>query len=355
MTDQTNSLPFQAVIDSLIESGKPFPQSYLNRFSDILSSDLVLLKNSWADIKPKRRLSLVEDLIKYNEKNTIVCFDDVAGFFLTDSDARVRSGGVRLLRESEDPRMVNRLIRMVEHDKQLLVRAAAASGLGPFVLLGELDKISHEKLSRIEHVLLPRITGTDDDLVRRSALEAMGYSSRKEMTRLISEAFEEPDPDWVASSLVAMGRSASEEWEMHVLKSLFHPDVVVRIEAIRAAGALTLTRAVEPLLEMLDSYEVTNKEFRHAAIWSLSEIGGEKANAALEALLDNAPNDEEADFIEEAIENLGYASGSPGLDFLDLNNLDKSADIFDDSLGEYADGETDYEDFSEDEPGREYD
>lgn len=355
MTDQTNSVPFQAVLDSLIESGKPFPQSYLNRFSDILSSDLVLLKNSWADIKPKRRLSLVEDLIKYNEKNTIVCFDDVAVFFLADSDARVRSGGVRLLRESEDPRMVDRLIRLVERDKQLLVRAAAASGLGPFVLLGELDKISHEKLSRIEHVLLPRITGTDDDLVRRSALEAMGYSSRKEMTHLISEAFEEADPDWVASALVAMGRSASEEWEMHVLKSLFHPDVVVRIEAIRAAGALTLTRAVEPMLEMLDTIEETNKEFRHAAIWSLSEIGGEKANAALEALLDNARNDEEADFIEEAIENVGYASGSLGLDFLDLNNLDKSADIFDDSHDEYADGETDDEYYSEDESGREYD
>ncbi len=94
---------------------------------------------------------------------------------------RVRVAAIRLLRESEDPRLVERLISMVERDKQVVVRAAAASGLGPFVLLGELDKISPEKLSHIEHVLLPRITGTDDDLVRRSALEAMGYSSRKEM------------------------------------------------------------------------------------------------------------------------------------------------------------------------------
>lgn len=354
MTRPSNSIPFQSVLDSLNDTGKPFPQSYLTRFSDIQPTDLALLKSTWIEIKPKRRLSLVEDLIKYNEKNTIVCFDDVAVLFLTDPDSRIRAAAIRLLRESEDPRMVDRLIHMVEHDKQLLVRAAAASGLGSFVLLGELDKISKEKLARIERTLLPRITGTDDDLVRRSALEAMGYSSRNEMTHLISEAFEETDPDWIASSLVSMGRSASEEWEMHVLRSLFHPDVVVRIEAIRAAGALTLNRAVEPLLEMLDTGGEMNKELRHAAIWSLSEIGGEKANAALEALLDNALTDEEADFIEEAIENLGTGTSSLGLDFIDLNSLDSSGQGYG-AFSNYTDGELG-EDFSEeDEVDDDYD
>ncbi len=180
------------------------------------------------------------------------------------------------------------------------------------MLLGELDKISPEKLAHIERVLLPRITGTEDDLIRRSALEAMGYSSRKEMDHLIADAFEESDPDWVASSLVAMGRSASEEWEIHILRSLFHPDSVVRIEAIHAAGALNLSRAVEPLLEMLDLGGEMSKELRLAAIWALSEIGGEKASAALEALLDNALSDEEADFVEEAIDNIGSGSSSLG-------------------------------------------
>jgi HEAT repeat protein len=330
MTEKINSIPFQSVLDALIESGKPFPSSFLTRFSDIQASDLALLKNHWADVKPKRRLSLVEDLIKFNEKTTIVCFDDVAIFFLSDEDARVRTAAIRLLRESEDPRLVDRLITLLERDKQLIVRAAAASGLGMFVLLGELDKISPEKLSRIERVLLPRITGTDDDLIRRGALEAMGYSSRKEIPGLIADAFDESDPDWVASALVAMGRSASEEWEMPILRSLFHQDAVVRMEAIRAAGALNLTRAVEPLLEMLDSGGEMTRELRYAAIWSLSEIGGEKASAALEALLDEAATDEEADFIDEAIENVG-SSNSLGLDFLDLNGLDHSGSEFEDS------------------------
>jgi hypothetical protein len=361
MTLKNNSVPFQAVIDELMENGKPFPGSFLNRFSDMPSDDLALLKTIWPEVKPKRRLSLVEDLVKFNENNTIVCFDDVAALFLKDDDLRVRVAGIRLLRESEDSRVVEPLISLLEHDKQFLVRAAAAVGLGQFVLLGELDKISPEKLARIERVLLPRITGTDDDLVRRSALEAMGFSSRKEMDRLIADAFEETDPDWIASALVAMGRSASEDWEMHILRSLFHPDMVVRIEAVRAAGALSLSRAVEPMLEMLDGTE-PNKEVRFAAIWSLSEIGGEKANAALEAMLDNAVSDEETEFIEQAIENSGSENGALGLDFLDLNDLTNTssgrfADLDDEEdeddygaeafKGEYDDEEADFdEDFN---------
>jgi hypothetical protein len=352
MTTKTNSVPFQALIDELMEISKPFPSSYLTRFSDISNEDLDLLKTAWPKIKTKRRLNLAEDLIKLNEKTTIVCFDDVALFLLKDEDFRIRIAGIRLVRESEDFRVVERLISLLEHDKQFLVRAAAAGGLGPFVLLGELDKLSPEKLARMERVLLARIISTDDDLVRRSALEAMGFSSRKEMERLIADAFEESDPDWIASALVAMGRSASEDWEMHILRSLFHPDMVVRLEAIRAAGALTITRAVEPMLEMLDGTE-PNKELRLAAIWSLSEIGGEKANAALEALLDNAISDEEAEYIEEAIENLGSQNGTLGLDILDLKELAGSSSHFadsnadeDDEYGddlEYDDEEADFD------------
>lgn len=349
MPEKSSSFPFQSVVDALIETGKTLSSSYLSRFSDIQPEDLALLKQNWNDIKPKRRLKLVEDLIQFNENNTIVCFDDVASLFLKDDDARVRTAGIRLLRESEDPRFVEQFIQLLEHDKELIVRAAAAGGLGPYVLLGELDKISHEKLSRIEHALLPRVTGTDDDLVRRSALEALGYSSRKEMNHLISEAFEESDPDWVASALVAMGRSASEEWEMHILRSLFHPDSVVRLEAIRAAGSLTLTRAVEPLLEMLDSGGEMTRELRFAAIWALSEIGGEKANAALEALLENATTDEEADFIEEAIDNVGSGEASFGLDFLDLASLSHGHHIEDDVDDEFSENDRveDDEEFDE--------
>lgn len=348
MPDTNNSVPFQSVVDALTESTKPFPASFLTRFSDIQSADLKLLKNIWMEIKPKRRLSLVEGLINLNENNTIVCFDDVAMFFLGDEDARVRTASIRLLRESEDPRFIERLITLLERDKQLLVRAAAAIGLGQYVLLGELDKISPEKLAHIERVLLLRITGTDDDLIRRSALEAMGYSSRKEMTHLISEAFEEHDPDWIASALVAMGRSASDEWEIHILRSLFHPDSVVRLEAIRAAGALTLPRAVEPLLEMLDSELDMNRELRFAAIRALSEIGGEKANAALEALLENAASDEEADFIEEAAENINNGLSLPGLDFLDLDSLKQTDVEYGDIDNEFYEDELDEDGGSDD-------
>jgi hypothetical protein len=346
MPTKNNDVPFQTVIDALADSSTPFPGSFLTRFSDIQTSDLTLLKNNWSTIKSKRRLSVVEDLIKLNEKSTVVCFDEVGVLFLSDEDVRVRTAGIRLLRESEDYRLIPRLLYLLENDKVVVVRAAAAGALGAFVLLGELDKISSEKFHQIEHALLPRITGRDDDLIRRSALEAMGYSSRKEMERLISDAFEESDPDWVASALVAMGRSASDDWEMPVLRSLFHADSVVRLEAIRAAGTLNLTRAVEPLLEMLDSGGEISKELRFAAIWTLSQIGGEKALAALEALLENAESVEEADYVEEAIENVGFNNPTGGLDFLDLDDLRQpDSDEF-----EYEEDESGDESWEDDEP-----
>ena len=335
---KTSDAPFQTVLDALVDTTSPFPGSFLTRFSDIQASDLNLLKNIWPTIKPKRRLSLVEELINLNEHSTIVCFDDVAVLFLEDEDTRVRTTGLRLLRNSEDFRLIPRLIRLLEKDKQVVVQAAAAGALGTFVLLGELDKISPEKLHQIEHALLPRITAANDDLIRRSALEAMGYSSRKEMDRLISDAFEESDPDWVASALVAMGRSSSEEWGMRILRSLIHPDSEVVMEAIRAAGMLNLAGAVEPLLEMLDSGEEMDKELRYAAIWALSEIGSEKASAALEALLENAETDEEADFVENAIENVDVGSESLGLDSLGLDEIDLE-NLRNRNFAEYTDDE----------------
>jgi hypothetical protein len=123
----------------------------------------------------------------------------------------------------------------------------------------------------------------------------MGYSSRKEMERLISDAFEESDPDWVASALVAMGRSASEDWEMPVLRSLFHADSVVRLEAIRAAGTLNLTRAVEPAAasEPADQPGAPPEPTAVAAVTAAVPTDPDDAviSAAISAHIDSVVND----------------------------------------------------------------
>jgi hypothetical protein len=99
---------------------------------------------------------------------------------------------------------------------------------------------------------------------------------------------------------------------------------------------------------MLDSDGSMGKELRFAAIWALSEIGGEKAAAALEALLENAETDEEAEFVEEAIDNIGFGSDSLGLDFLDLESLRQGN--ADNDEYEVEDDDQDEETWEDDEP-----
>jgi hypothetical protein len=141
------------------------------------------------------------------------------------------------------------------------------------------------------------------DLIRRRALESLGYSSRPEVIPLIESAFSSRDKEWIASALFAMGRSANEIWEQHVLQSFDSPHPLIRMEAARAAGELELKEAVEDLLEMIDD---DNPDVRSAAIWSLSQIGGEGVRDTLEELQELSEDDEEIEFIESALDNLSF-------------------------------------------------
>jgi HEAT repeat protein len=77
----------------------------------------------------------------------------------------------------------------------------------------------------------------------------------------------------------------------------------VRAEAVRAAGELEISEAVPNLLELLDD---SNEAVRSAAIWSLSQIGGEGVRERLEQLQEETEDEEEADFIESALDNLAF-------------------------------------------------
>jgi HEAT repeat protein len=183
------------------------------------------------------------------------------------------------------------------------VRAAATSALGRFVYLGEVEDIPEEDLHQIEDALIAVVQGSDDLLVRRHALESLGYSSRQEVPALIDQAFRSADKNWIASALFAMGRSANEEWAPQVLSMLDHTFPAVRAEAVRAAGELEINDAVQPLLDLLDD---SDEAVRTAAIWSLSQIGGEGVRDILEQLQEETEDEEEADFIESALDNLTF-------------------------------------------------
>lgn len=301
-------VPFKTVLDALLDESQPFPPQYLHRLSDITTDDLEQLKNIWLNINANRRETLMEDLEDLADSDTVVMFDPIAAFALSDPDPRVRERALGMLWESQDVKLLPAISGMLVEDPEPAVRAAAASALGAYVYIGELEEMPAEELHKVEEQLLSVTNGSDQTLVRRRALEALGFSSRPEVPGLIQSAYDGNQNDWLASALFAMGRSADTRWEAQVLKNLNNQDSTVQVEAVRAAGNLELSAARIPLLEMLEGYEDMDEDVLAATIWSLSQIGGEAVQGALESLYENIEDEDLVDYLDLALENLEFTN-----------------------------------------------
>ncbi len=214
-------------------------------------------------------------------------------------------------------------IKILETDTDPEVSAHAALALGQFVYYGELEEISQDSQRIAEESLLKTLKCAQSQLVQRSELESLGFSSREEIPALINSAYQKKEYEWVASALCAMGHSAdSKKWESKILPMLHHQNSLVRTEAVRAAGELELKKARIPLLEMIETNE--DEEIIESVIWSLSQIGGEGVREVLEQLVENADDEEMAEFIQDALDNLDFTNGFDYLMFdMDINEIDE--------------------------------
>ncbi|HEX9027907.1 MAG TPA: HEAT repeat domain-containing protein, partial [Anaerolineales bacterium] len=140
-----------------------------------------------------------------------------------------------------------------------------------------------------------------------------------------------PDPEWVTTALAAMGPSADETWAEPVILSLEHPSPDIRQVAARAAGELELDDAVEQLKEMLDD---PDDLVRLAAVWSLSQIGGEGVRDILEQLEEMTEDEDDLDFIESALENLTFTEELESFALIDVDPEDLNGDDYEDEHDE---------------------
>ncbi|RPJ22788.1 MAG: HEAT repeat domain-containing protein [Chloroflexi bacterium] len=322
----TTSTSFQSVLDALLSDRKDFPRVYLQQFSDIGPLELKSLLDVWPRVKPSRKLTLLAELDALAEVDTLVSFDDFARALLTDPDPEIRTLAIRLLDECEDTKLVPSFLDMLKSDPSVNVRMEAANALNLFVDLGELEEISEDIYRQVEDALLASAASEDDVRVRRVALESLGYSSRPEVITLIESAFQRKDPAWQASALVAMGRSADDRWDEEVTHSLVHVDERIRKAAVQSAGELSLQSARPILLKMLGEEE--DAIILNAAIWSLSQIGGEDVRTYLENLLDVIEDDDEQiAYLEEALDNLSFTEDLERFDLLAFDPDDKLVEI----------------------------
>lgn len=348
MDEIPETIKFSDALAALQDLDTPFPPRFLRSFSDLSRKNLRELALVWVTLPEQRKVGVLEDLEDLIEKDTIVNFDDLAKAVIDDPDPRVRVLAVRLLWECEEVRIVPMLVEILRGDEDEAVRAAAASLLGKFVLLGELESIEDSVRISVVNNLIEVVSGAEYPQVKQRALESLGYTSNPLVPEMIQRAFESKDIPWVTSALCAMGRSADERWESNVESKLNSPDVEVQFEAVRAAGELELSSARDTLLALLDD-EIEDNETRLAVIWSLSQIGGDDVKEKLNGLLENALDDEEIEWIEKALENLELTSAE-NLELLDFapdgekEELELEEDYYEEGDEEYEEDEEDDDD-----------
>jgi HEAT repeat protein len=334
-------ISIQQLSDALLDIDKPLPPRFLYRLSDLDPVDLEKMDAIWSQLPLWRRQGLMEDIEELSSKDTLLDYVAFSRLALKDEDPKVRLLAVNTLWDYEQSDLIPTFLTLLNTDNDADVRAAAAGGLARYVYAGEIEEISQAKLKKIEEALLATLKNKDTPpQVKRAALESLGYSSRDEVPALIRTAFASKEKSWIASALFAMGRSASTDWQPEVLSMLQSNLPVIRMEAARAAGELELTDALPLLLELLDD---PDENTRQASIWSLSQIGGEGAQEALETLYKDADDEAELELIESALDNLTFTQGAKLMPLFELPDEEQAGDELEDADEDYVDLEVDDE------------
>ena len=333
MSEDHVEIPFNQVIATLLDDDTVFAARFLYRLSDLEGKELAELAEQWPQASAARRQAVMADLEALHEVNFLLSYEALSRLALSDQDPQVRLIALRTLWDYDPRDLIPSFIDMCTADPEAEVRAGAATALGKFIYLGELDELTAKSLALVEGQLLETVQGSDDPIVRRRALESLGFSSRTDVPALIEEACARPDEGWLASALIAMGRSVDERWEQFVLEHLEHLSPQIRLAAARAAGELEIGEAVPRLLELV---EEGDEDIRAAAIWSLSQIGGKGVRNALQALFDQALDSEDAEYIETALDNLTFND-----DLTDFSLFDFDEDTLDSLVGDENDMDID--------------
>jgi hypothetical protein len=321
-TNNQKEFDLEKIKKALLNREEPFPPAFLYFFSDICRSDLDELQRIWPEVWIERRRGLLEDMENMAENDTLLFFDHMAAMCLEDADPVARATAIRLLWQSDDEKLVPRLIKLMNEDPEVIVRAAAATALGVFVYQGELEEIDRSMYDRILRNLIRVYTGSDDRLVRRRALEALGYATHPDVPGFIEQAYQTNDEEWLQSALFAMGRTYNRRWVDLVLDMFDHPDALVRYEAVRAAGELEAKAALEPIIDLLEE-GTEDDELYFAAIWSLSKIGGKGVRELIESALEQTDDLEEIEFLEQALENLDFTEQVRNFDMMLIEGEDE--------------------------------
>jgi HEAT repeat protein len=295
---------FSQILADLANEKYPPARHNLLALSDLSGKQLEQFKQAWPAIADARRLAILTRLGEIAEESFELDIRAVSRAALDDGDGGVRAAAIRNLWEDEGEDLIEVFIHVLQHDESVEARAAAATALGQYVFLGEMEELDEGKARRVEETLLNVWAGDDELDVRRRALESIGFASRPEAASAIEDAYDSDEEQLKLSALFAMGRSLdSGRWGDTVIGDLAHDNPKVRFEAARAAGELQLREAVPALSEVLHDVD---GEVQEMSVWALGEIGGDEAREALRERLEDDISDDLSELIEDALANAEF-------------------------------------------------
>jgi HEAT repeat protein len=276
-------LPIEETIAALSDSSRPLLSSRLTELSNLNAQELALFEQAWKTIEPKRRRQIIYRLVELAEDNFELDFDDIFKGRLKDEDADVQSKAIEGLWESEETCLIDPLIELLEPESPEKVQATAATALGKFALLAELEKLRPQHKTRVCRTLLSVIEDTGRSLeIKRRALEAAAPLSLPQMEKAIARAYRSGVPKLKTSAIFAMGKSCNLSWLPILIKELTNADAEIRYEAANACGELGEKKATPYLSALTTDPDI---DVQLAAIQALGKIGGPEAKDSLERCL----------------------------------------------------------------------
>jgi HEAT repeat protein len=295
-----------ALLEALCKSAEMPAQALLYCLSNLEAEDAERIREVWPHRPVTLRRRLSTRLVELAEADFTLDFGAFFRLGLEDVDAEVRQISIEGLWEDQDVRLVPRLATILQEDKAVGVRAAAATSLGRFVLLGELEKIRPKPRAAAYQALLAACQALDEHVeVQRRAMESLAYIGDEVVVETIGTAFAASEEKLRISAIFSMGRSADTRWNEHVQQELFSPNPEMRYEAALACGKLQLSEAVPKLEELVEDVD---SEVQEAVLWALGQIGGDKARAILMHYC-GAENEATRAAAEAALEELEFLHG----------------------------------------------
>lgn len=259
-------------------------RSRLRIFSDLRDRDYAAFWAYWPQIPSEGRIRIITLMNEISEDNLELNFYTVMRWALGDDNEEVRWRAVDGLSEEEHPRIIAPLLERLSQDPSTAVRSQAALALAKFTTLlgyGELDSdIGQAMVATLQRELITNRAHVD---VYRRILEALGSVATPPINDAITSAWQSDNLQLRESALVAMGRSADEQWFPAIKSAFRHTHAAIRFEAANACAEFG-DAAAQFVPQLMDLSSEDDSEVATAAINALGQIGDERAIKALTQL-----------------------------------------------------------------------